>query len=299
MKNINDSFVIGNIASDIEVKNTEKSKYVRFSVSCVKKLESSDGQVEFRTSFVNVIAWWNLATKVWEYKKWDPVIIKGKINVSSYETENGEKKTNTNIVANYVDKTTESEFGKNINRHIVYGHTWSFDEEKVRNLDNNMIAVKNSIAVNEYIQKPNAPENGSFEERYNTVTNWINIRLFVSKKFYEENLSNLIGKKWIPLMVEGQLMTTSFEWDEGQKIYYTYLNVNEDWILNIFEKTTSNYSNDETEMTQEEFNDEIKKKSETKKEDVKDEEFKDDSKSTKSRFEDDEYEEVSIEETPF
>lgn len=301
MKNINDSLLIWKISSDIDVKNTERSKYCRFTVSITKKTENVDTGIEFKTSFVTVVAWWRLAEKVWSYEKGDNVIVQGKINVSNYETEDWTKRTSVSVTANNVDKTNNSVYGRNLNRHTIYGVTSQITEDKVKELEGWMISIKTSIATNEYIKKEWVSDSATFEDKFDTITTWTNVRIYVTKKFYQDNLERLLNQKGVPLFVEWQLLTSSWENDEGKKMYYTYLNVTEEGIINIFEKSVSKeYSSNNSEwMTEDEMKEEFnsKKSDETNsKKEVKDEEFKE---PRKSRFEDDEYEEVSIEETPF
>lgn len=297
MKNINDVLLYGKIASDISLKETERSSYVRFSVSITRKLEWEEW-VEFRTNYVPVIAWWRLAEKVSQYKKGDDVIVQGKLDSNQYETEDWEKRTNVQVVANNVDKTNEQLVWKNINKMTIYGNCSSIDETKIKKQEDGSLAIRTSIATNEYIRKADFKEDAEFDDKFDKKTVWTNIRMVVSKSFYENNIEPLIWTTGHAFLLEGNIMTTSFENEEWKKIYYTYLNVIESWIISIFEKGKSSYFNDKDWISEDELRDEFK--SESKKETVKTKKTNKDEPVKKSRFEEeDDYEEVKVEEVPF
>ena len=98
---LNSVIVVGRIARDVEVKETEngnKRTYVTLAVP--RNYKNADGAYD--TDFISFVLWNSLAEHTCEYcKKGDVVGIKGRIEVSSYEKD-GEMKYNTEIIAEKV-----------------------------------------------------------------------------------------------------------------------------------------------------------------------------------------------------
>lgn len=92
----------GRITHDLELVELKKGKgsYCRFSVA-VKDGVDKDG--ESLTQFIPCIAWNNLAEVITDYvKKGDRIALEGKINIQSYEDEEGENRKSFQIVVNKV-----------------------------------------------------------------------------------------------------------------------------------------------------------------------------------------------------
>lgn len=92
----------GRITHDLELVELKKGKgsYCRFSVA-VKDGVDKDG--ESLAQFIPCIAWNNLAEVITDYaKKGDRIALEGKINIQSYEDEDGENRKSFQIVVNKV-----------------------------------------------------------------------------------------------------------------------------------------------------------------------------------------------------
>ena len=99
---LNQVVVVGRLVKDPEVETTENGKertYITLAVQRAYKNENG----EYDTDFVDCVLWNQIATNTTEYcHKGDIVGVKGKIETNTYETEDGEKKKATNIVAERV-----------------------------------------------------------------------------------------------------------------------------------------------------------------------------------------------------
>ena len=80
-----------------------------------RSYKNADG--EYETDFIDVVTFGQIADTTAEYcKKGDMIGVKGRVETSSYETEDGEKRKSTQIIADRItflssskNKETESE----------------------------------------------------------------------------------------------------------------------------------------------------------------------------------------------
>lgn len=100
----------GRIANDLELVELKESAYVRFNLAVN---DGVDSKGEKKTQFIPIIAWNTTAENICDYcKKGDRLLIEGKINNSSYEDKEGEKRYNTQVIASrihFVETKGESE----------------------------------------------------------------------------------------------------------------------------------------------------------------------------------------------
>ncbi len=84
----------GRLTADVELKSTNSGKnYARFSVA-VNRTFSKD-----EVDFINCMVWEKKAEFISQYfKKGDGIELNGEIRVSSYETENGEKRKSVEVL---------------------------------------------------------------------------------------------------------------------------------------------------------------------------------------------------------
>ena len=84
----------GRLTADVELKSTNSGKnYARFSVA-VNRTFSKD-----EVDFINCMVWEKKAEFIAQYfKKGDGIEQNGEIRVSSYETENGEKRKSVEVL---------------------------------------------------------------------------------------------------------------------------------------------------------------------------------------------------------
>lgn len=104
----------GRLTSDVELKSTNSGKnYARFGIA-VNRTFSKD-----EVDFINCMVWEKKAEFIAQYfKKGDGIEVTGELRVSSYETDNGEKRKNTEVLisnaefpkgAKRVESTSSSE----------------------------------------------------------------------------------------------------------------------------------------------------------------------------------------------
>ena len=100
---MNHIMLVGRLVNKPEVAETETSKQrSQITIAVPRSYKNADGIYE--TDFVDCILWDGIATNAMEYcNKGDLIGIRGRIQTNSYETESGEKRKSTLVVA---DKLT-------------------------------------------------------------------------------------------------------------------------------------------------------------------------------------------------
>ena len=99
---MNNFFGVGRLVADPEVKESENGKkYSNFTIAVQRSYKNADGVYD--ADFLDVVAFGPMAETTSEYcKKVDIIGIKGRVETSSYENEDGEKKKSTQIVADRI-----------------------------------------------------------------------------------------------------------------------------------------------------------------------------------------------------
>ena len=99
---LNQVVLVGRLTKDPEVKTLENGKkYTSIVVAVARSFKNSEGLYD--TDFVKCTLWNGIAANTCEYcHSGDVVGIKGRLQVSSYETEEKEKKYVTEVVAEKV-----------------------------------------------------------------------------------------------------------------------------------------------------------------------------------------------------
>ena len=106
----------GRITHDLELVELKKGKgsYCRFSIA-VKDGVDKDG--ESLTQFIPCIAWNNLAEVLVNYcGKGERIAVEGKINIQSYEDEDGENRKSFQVVVNKIHLIETKEDSKSSKR---------------------------------------------------------------------------------------------------------------------------------------------------------------------------------------
>lgn len=95
--------LIGNLTKDVELTTTPSGNYVtRFTIAVQRRFTNENGERE--ADFINCVAWRNQAENLHKYcHKGDKVAVVGRIETGSYETENGEKRYTTDVVAEEIE----------------------------------------------------------------------------------------------------------------------------------------------------------------------------------------------------
>ena len=113
---MNNFFGVGRLVADPEVKESENGKkYSNFTIAVQRSYKNADGVYD--ADFLDVVAFGPMAETTSEYcKKGDIIGIKGRVETSSYENDDGEKRKSTQIIADRItflssskNKETESE----------------------------------------------------------------------------------------------------------------------------------------------------------------------------------------------
>lgn len=102
-KSLNKVILIGNLGKDPELRYTNSGVPVgTFSLATNEQWKDSEGNVQERTEWHNIVAWQKLAEICAEYlKKGSKVYIEGRLQTRSWEDKNtGQKRYTTEIVAN-------------------------------------------------------------------------------------------------------------------------------------------------------------------------------------------------------
>lgn len=99
---MNQIVIVGRLTKDPEVVKSEDGKErSQITLAVPRSYKNADG--EYDTDFVDCILWGGVAENTAEYcKKGDIVGVKGRIQTNNYETEDGEKRKSTQIVAEKV-----------------------------------------------------------------------------------------------------------------------------------------------------------------------------------------------------
>ena len=93
---------VGRLVEDPTVETTETGKQMtRVPIAVQRSYKNAEG--EYETDFFDVVLWNGIATNTSEYcHKGDLIGVRGRLESNSYETENGEKKKSTYIVADKI-----------------------------------------------------------------------------------------------------------------------------------------------------------------------------------------------------
>lgn len=106
---MNKAILIGRTTKEVELTQTASGVSVaKFNLAVQRKFKNGDG--EYETDFLNIVVWRNTAEFCKKYvKKGDRIGVVGSIQVRSYETQNGEKRYVTEIVADEIELLSPKE----------------------------------------------------------------------------------------------------------------------------------------------------------------------------------------------
>ncbi len=96
--------LMGNLARDPEVRYTKTGRAVAtFTVAASNTyIDANTKEAKEQTAFVNCVAWGTLAEEIGTLRKGNKCLVQGRIQTRSYETQNGEKRYVTEVVAGFV-----------------------------------------------------------------------------------------------------------------------------------------------------------------------------------------------------
>ncbi|MFA5228257.1 MAG: single-stranded DNA-binding protein [Candidatus Paceibacterota bacterium] len=112
--NLNKVFLIGRIASDIEMKSTPSGQSVAtFSLATSRKWKDKSGQMQEDSQFHRIVLWARLAEIVSQFlSKGSLVMIEGRIQNRSWEDKNGVKRYTTEIIGESIQMGPKGQGGE-------------------------------------------------------------------------------------------------------------------------------------------------------------------------------------------
>lgn len=103
--------ILGNLARDPEVRYTQSGKAVAtFTVAASNTYIDSNNETKEQTAFINCVAWGKLGEAVGACKKGERLLVNGRIQTRSYDTQDGQKRYVTEVVADFVGKKIDGGF---------------------------------------------------------------------------------------------------------------------------------------------------------------------------------------------
>lgn len=98
---LNNVIIQGRLTQDPELKTTNSGKSVTsFSLAVERDFSTGD---EKETDFINIVAWNKTAEFITKYfTKGKQMLVKGSLQVRKYQTQNGENRTVTEVLADKV-----------------------------------------------------------------------------------------------------------------------------------------------------------------------------------------------------
>ena len=99
---LNQVVLVGRLTKDLEVKELEDGKKVtNMTLAVPRSFKNAEG--EYETDFIDCSLWNSIAENTAEYcKKGDIVGVKGRLQSSSFEKEDGNKEFRTQVMAEKV-----------------------------------------------------------------------------------------------------------------------------------------------------------------------------------------------------
>lgn len=95
--------ILGNLTRDPELRYTSSGKPVAtFNVAATNTYIDSNNETKEQTAFINCVAWGKLGESVGNLKKGNRVFVEGRIQTRSYDTQDGQKRYVTEVVAGFI-----------------------------------------------------------------------------------------------------------------------------------------------------------------------------------------------------
>ena len=102
--------ILGNLTRDPEVRYTQSGKAVAtFTVAATNTyIDSATNETKEQTAFINVVAWGKLGESAGNLHKGNRCFVEGRLQTRSYETQDGQKRYVTEVVANFVGQSLDT-----------------------------------------------------------------------------------------------------------------------------------------------------------------------------------------------
>lgn len=96
--------ILGNLARDPELRFTKTGRAVAtFTVAATNTyIDSATNETKEQTAFINCVAWGKIGEAVGNCKKGERLLVNGRIQTRSYDTQDGQKRYVTEVVADFV-----------------------------------------------------------------------------------------------------------------------------------------------------------------------------------------------------
>lgn len=104
MANLNRVLLIGNLTRDPELRYVPSGTAVAtFTLAVNRVYKNQAGEKKEETSFIRVVVWGRRAEVCGEYlRKGSPVFVEGRLQSRSWETQDGQKRSTTEVIADNV-----------------------------------------------------------------------------------------------------------------------------------------------------------------------------------------------------
>jgi len=104
MANLNKVFLIGNLTRDPELRYIPSGTAVAtFTMAVNRVYATQTGEKKEQVTFVRIVVWGRRAEVCGEYlSKGSPVFVEGRLQSRSWETQTGEKRSTTEVIADNV-----------------------------------------------------------------------------------------------------------------------------------------------------------------------------------------------------
>ncbi len=131
MFGVNKVILVGNLGADPEVRKTASQQSVtQFNLATSESWVNKDGERQEKTEWHRIVVWGKLAETCAKYLgKGRQVFIEGRLQTRSWETEQGQKRFTTEIVANQVLFLGKSPQQSNVEREAGSAPNHQFKKE--------------------------------------------------------------------------------------------------------------------------------------------------------------------------
>lgn len=101
---MNNVQLLGSLARDPELRFTKTGRAVAtFTVAATNTyIDSATNETKEQTAFINCVAWGKTGEAVGNCKKGERLLVNGRIQTRSYDTQDGQKRYVTEVVAGFV-----------------------------------------------------------------------------------------------------------------------------------------------------------------------------------------------------
>lgn len=112
--NFNKAIVIGRVTKDPEIRTTPNGQSVAsLSVATNRVWNSNSGEKQEKTEFHNIVAWGKLAEICGQYlTKGQEVMFEGRLETRTWEGQDGQKRSRTEIIAENMQMGSKSRGGQ-------------------------------------------------------------------------------------------------------------------------------------------------------------------------------------------